>query len=116
MADYKKLTKPIARKMYNCGYEVKLLPCKVNSTIALDPTAQGHFWINPASIKQDSTTPVQLEDKSFKLCADTTFDRLVNAYTYYNCCAELGYYPHYFVTQEDYDEWCVKYQFNKEDK
>lgn len=103
---FKRVNKSVARRMYNMGFEVKLLPCKVNSAIALDPTAQGHFWVNPSTIKQDSPTSVQLEDKSFKLCADSTFDRLVNTYTYYNCNAELGYYPHYFVSEEDH----IKYK------
>lgn len=114
--DYKRLTKPIARKMYGCGYEIKLLPCKVNSTIALDSTAQGHFWINPVPVKKDSPDHIiQYEDKSIRQC-DSYFDRVVRAFEFYNCNSELGYYPHYFVTQEDYDEWCVKYQFKKEDK
>lgn len=59
---FKRVNKGVARIMYNRGFEVKLLPCKVNSAIALDPTTQGHFWVNPSTIKQDSPTPVQFED------------------------------------------------------
>ena len=102
---FKQVNKATARKMYRAGWEIKLLPCKVNSAIALDPSAQGHFWVNPVSIKEDSTAPVQLEDKSFSLCSDTTFDRLVNAFEYYNCNAELGYYSHYFVSESDYNTY-----------
>lgn len=28
---------------------------------------------------------------------DTTFDQLVNRFTYYNCGSQLGYYPQFFV-------------------
>lgn len=40
---FKRVNKGVARRMYNKGFEVKLLPCKVNSAIALDPLHRDTF-------------------------------------------------------------------------
>ena len=85
---YKRINKPTARKMYNHGCNILLLPCKVNDS-AVDGCS--HPWVKPVTInisdcKHDANK----------------FDRTVNEYEYYNCNAELGYYSHYFVTVEDF--------------
>lgn len=112
---FKRVHKAIARRMFDAGYEVKLLPCKVNSWSSLDPTAQGHFWVNPVTIKKGN--PEHLFDDGTKPQPFTLdpngFESTVNAYRYYNGCAELGYYPHYYVTSQDYDMFCTN-QFSKE--
>ena len=89
---YKKVNKPTARKLYNNGITVYLLPCKV-SEVAL---TSKNSWVNPIEI-------------SLLTCAHSAnkFDRTVNEYEYYNCNAELGYYPHYFVLESDYMDYKV---------
>lgn len=90
MVNYKRITKPIARKMYNHGISILLLPCNV-----IDSIVDGsHPWLKPITISLFTS-----EDDSNK------FDRAVNAYEYYNCNAELGYYSHYFVSEEDYNSY-----------
>lgn len=86
---YKRITKPIARKFYNNGYTVLILPCKCG--------LENQMWVQPfhANIK-DST-----EDAN-------KFDRLVREFEHYNCNAELGYYAHYYVSEEDYDDFAKK--------
>lgn len=83
---YKKVNKPTARKLYNNGITVYLLPCKV-SEVAL---TSKNSWVSPVEI-------------SLLTCAHSAnkFDRTVNEYEYYNCNAELGYYASYYVTEED---------------
>ena len=83
---YKKVNKPIARKLYNNGITVYLLPCKVSETALTSKNS----WVNPVEI-------------SLFTCAHSAnkFDRTVNEYEYYNCNAELGYYASYYVTEED---------------
>ena len=84
---YKRINKPTARKMYNHGCDILLLPCKVN-----DSLVEGtHPWLKPVTININSCEH-----------NDNKFDRTVNEYEYYNCNAELGYYSHYFVTVEDF--------------
>lgn len=90
MENYKKINKPTARKMYNCGHPVLLLPCNVS-----DEAVEGKSdWIKPVTISIFDT-----EEDSNK------FDRTVNSYAYYNCNAELGYYPHYYVSLEEWDKY-----------
>lgn len=80
--------KEYARKMYYEGYDVYLLPCKMRKDNA---------WVLPFKItKYDSTEKYN------------RFDRTVDSYVFYNCNAELGYYPHYYVDEKDYEEFRSK--------
>lgn len=75
-----------ARKMYRSGYTIYLIACKVR----LD-----NAWIKPV--------PINISDKD--LDVGDTFDRRINNFEYYNCNAELGYYSHYYVTEEDLKDY-----------
>lgn len=88
--NFKRVNKPTARKLYNKGCNIWLLPCKVNEG-ALQDLNQ---WIKPHIISISSS-----EDNI------NQFDRAVNSYEYYNCNAELGYYSHYYVSEEDYKQF-----------
>lgn len=77
-----RVNKATARKMYRSGCEIHLLPCKVRLN---------KVWVSPISISLESH--------------NDTFDRVVNQYEYYNCNAELGYYAHYYVTQQEIDNY-----------
>ena len=85
MENYKRVNKPTARKMYNRGFTIEIIPCKVLFT------KDEFAWIKPfvTNIK-DSTE------------SENKFDRMVNAFEYYNCNAETGYFAHYYVLEEDY--------------
>lgn len=85
MVNYKRVNKPTARKMYNCGITILLLPCKVRFD---------NEWVKPYSMSL--MTSEETENR---------FDRAVNTYEYYNCNAELGYYASYYVTEEDLDKY-----------
>lgn len=81
---FKRVNKPTARKMYNLGEEIYLLPCKVPMRTYPDSS-----FIQPVKIsKATSTTNAN------------HFDRTVNEFEYYNCNAELGYYAHYYVEEK----------------
>lgn len=84
---YKRVNKPTARKMYNHGCSISLLPCKINESALYG----SYSFIKPVTInildcKHDSNK----------------FDRTVNDFEYYNCNAESGYYAHYYVTIDDF--------------
>ena len=86
MVSYERVNKSTARKMYNHGCSIFLLPCNVGESAltGLNP------WVSPIVISiLDSDSNIN------------KFDRAVNNYEYYNCNAELGYYAHYYVTPED---------------
>ena len=92
MVDYKRVNKPTARKMYNSGYSIQLLPCKVNSFMVFDKNYKG--FIIPVLISSETSSH-----------SENKFDRTVNDFEYYNCNAELGYYSHYFVKEHDIETY-----------
>lgn len=66
---YTKISQTTARKLYNQGKSIYLLPSKLSPS----PNAWG---ITPMPIKKD--------------IGDDTFDVKINAYYYYNCTKETG--------------------------
>lgn len=74
-----RVNKATARKMYRSGCEIHLLPCKVR-------------------LKNEWVSPIAISLETHKV----TFDRVVNQYEYYNCNKDLGYYAHYYVTEDEY--------------
>lgn len=75
---YKRINKAKARKEYNNGNVVFILPCKVRFNNA---------WIQPRIVSKDF---YDSED----------FDKIVNAYEYYNCqYNETGKYASYYFKE-----------------
>lgn len=85
--NYVRVNKAQARRMYRSGITIRLLPCK-----CADSLADGSgVWIKPSEISLLTTEHDQNQ-----------FDRDVNEYEWYNCqYHELGYYAHYYVTEDD---------------
>lgn len=71
----KQVNKTVAKRLYNAGHEIHLLPCRVNIN-----TSWGLLYTTNA-----------------KECDNVPFDSMVNAYTNYNCNTQLGKYPHYYA-------------------
>lgn len=94
----KRVSKPIARKMFYAGYDVRLLPCKVNDRCARDDAVRGYFWVSYFEVNLAT-----VEERDYG--KENKFDRMVNSYEYHNCNAELGYYAHYFVDENDYKKF-----------
>ena len=78
--EYKRITKVQAQKLFTGGHAVIIAPCMVNMNIPYH-----HFWAILQYNDIDGGTPAE------------HFNRAVNSYIYYNCCAELGRYPKYFA-------------------
>lgn len=77
---YKRINKAMARKEYNNGNSVYILPCKVR----LD-----NAWFKPAMINRNN-----LDNESF--------EKIINAFEYYNCSYnELGKYASYYLKEEN---------------
>ena len=83
--EYVRVNKPTARKMYNYGLTVNLLPCKVSTN---------RIWIRPYTI-----------NKAESEYSENQFDRTVIAFQFYNCNAETGYYPSFYVNEDDYTKY-----------
>ena len=73
--NYTRINKRVARKLYNLGRTITVLPCKAN------PNSP---WFSNSTVSKEST--------------DKDFDALVNEFTYYNCnTSELGHRPAFYV-------------------
>lgn len=71
-----KITKALAKKMYDNGEEIMIIPCKVR------PNGMLASW---------TTKPV--DDP------DADFDKLCNAIFYYNCSPETGMTLNYYAKE-----------------
>lgn len=72
--NYNRISKSEARKLYNLGKPIMILPCNAN------PNSP---WFSNSMISKES---------------GRDFDALVNEFTYYNCnTSELGRYPAFYV-------------------
>ena len=73
--NYTRINKREARKLYNLGRPITILPCKAN------PNSP---WLSNSTVSKES--------------ADKNFDALVNEFTFYNCnTSELGHRPAFYV-------------------
>ena len=78
---YKRIRKDVARRLYAEGRTIYLTPSNV---VAND----SNFWIKPYPISN----------------REENFDDAVNAFEYYNCNYELGYYTNFWIIEEE-EEW-----------
>lgn len=74
-AQYTRINKSEARKLYNLGRTITVLPCKANPN---------NPWFSNSMVSKGST--------------DRDFDTLINEFVYYNCnTTELGRRPAFYV-------------------
>ena len=82
MESYVKLNKTQARKAFNHGVTIHLLPSEYREDV-LD-SIWGHCSISLLESNAD-------------------FDSLVNSFEYYNCSYRKGIYAHYYITEKYYE-------------
>lgn len=97
--DFEKVGKHIARRMYNRGYDVYLLQCNVSRAV-YEGVSHDYDWLEPVKISR--VTCIFDMNK---------FDRSIREYIRANCSASLGYYPHYYVTEEDYNKYMEELKY-----
>lgn len=84
---YRKLTKPTARKEFNKGVTIYILPCKC-SVMCFEVKG----FVTPISInKDDHPDDVDSGD----------FDKRVMYFEHYNCNSEFGHYAHYYIKEQE---------------
>ena len=82
----KRVTLTEARKRFESGCYVWMLPCNVRFN---------NMWIQPACISSD-----------MEIYENKSFSDIVNSFEYYNCNNELGKYAKYYVIDiEKSKEW-----------
>lgn len=80
---YVKITRPKAKRLFDEGKTLYLLPCKCSRVCLVEVCG-----IRPATITKNND-------------AGRTFEKLVNSFEYYNCNRELGYYTHFYVREDN---------------
>ena len=81
-----RVSKATARKLYEQGRELTLVPCKAN---VASPWLNGGFMIRKSDGLSDVVKNISIDQP--------TFDQCVNAFEYYNCqYNELGKYAAFY--------------------
>lgn len=74
----KRISKRAARRVYDNGGELTIIACK----------------LSPENTFYNSGTTTN------KTRCDATFDQFVNAYEFYNCNCECGYYAAFYIRRD----------------
>lgn len=78
-----------ARRLYNAGFPVYMLPCK---------TRLDNSWIKPARMIKESINYISNDGFNTIVARNDSFETVENAYSYYNCnYQETGKYPAYYI-------------------
>lgn len=73
---YRRIDKRVARRLYDAGEDVLFIPC---------------------NMRPDNMWGLGIVENKYLLGQEETFDKLVNAYTWYNCTNETGRYVAFYV-------------------
>ena len=84
---YRRITKSNARRMFCDGHTVIIAPVFANMN------SPWHLWHIIQYNGKDEGTPEQ------------HFERIINSFIYYNCNAELGRYPKYYIPESIYHRY-----------
>lgn len=76
----KRISKTVARKLYNAGYNVLFIPCNLNP--------ENNFY--NLGIWENKNLAGQYD----------SFEKLVNSFEYYNCNNETGKYTAFYIKKE----------------
>lgn len=77
-----KIDKRQARKEYNNGTRLYIVPCKVSPD---------NIWGIGFILENDPTDPDW----------ERGFDSYINEFEYFHCCSELGYRAAYYIIEEE---------------
>lgn len=77
---YRRVSKWIARKLYDDGVEVYMCPCNLRP---------GEPW--------HPEVAVRLSDGEEFPCAPAPFEDVVRGFQFFNCSYSAGYYPAFYV-------------------
>lgn len=84
-----RVDKRVAKRAYNTGKPVYLLPCK---------TCLDSMWVQPCRAIVDEYTTIGTSTGFDTVIArNKQFETVVTCFTYYNCNNELGRYPAFYM-------------------
>lgn len=86
-----RISKKAAEKLYNAGKTVRI--CAVN----VSPV---NVWGAYADCNRAEHSPVSGDGFNTVVPRNRAFETVVNAFTFYNCNAETGKYPAFYIREE----------------
>jgi hypothetical protein len=87
---YKRITKKAAEKLYNNGVTIRICPVNINPV---------NVWGLFADCNNTEHTKISSDGFNTTVARNKEFETVVNAYRYYNCNHETGYYPAFYVKE-----------------
>lgn len=87
---YNRITKAAARRAYNAGETVRICPVNIS------PVNMYGLYADCSNAKH---TTVAGDGFNTTIARNKEFETIVNAFIYYNCNHETGYYPAYYVRE-----------------
>lgn len=92
---YRRVSKSTAKKLYDAGETIRLCACHMRPTALYTAYCDANKK-SPAIICEDGFQTVVARNKNF--------DTIVLAYTCYNCNANSGKYPAYYIKEGKQNE------------
>ncbi len=84
---YERVSKARARRLYDAGEEIRIVPCGVNPV---------NHWGWHADARKDEWTQVAYDGFNATVARGKEFDAVVDAFAYYNCGSGAGRYPAFY--------------------
>lgn len=89
---FTRINRKQARNLYNAGFPVFLLPCKVRLE---------NSWVNPCEVKKEEINTISSDGFNTIVARNDQFETVINCYEYYNCqYNELGKYAAFYARKE----------------
>lgn len=87
-----RITKKVARKRWEEGKSFVCVPCKCRAYENTHTLRKTEYGLGEMALMIDPYVACGFYD---------TFDDFCNSFTYYNCTAESGYYPAFYLPKEE---------------
>ena len=86
---FTRINRKQARNLYDAGFPVFLLPCKVRLE---------NSWVSLCEVKKEEINTISSDGFNTIVARNDSFETIENAFNYYNCnYLETGKYPAYYI-------------------
>lgn len=87
---FTRISKRAAEKLYNAGETVRICACKLSPV---------NVWGAYSDANNRDFTAVSGDGFNTTVARNRAFETVVNAFRFYNCNHETGYYPAFYVRE-----------------
>lgn len=90
ISGFTRISKTAARKLYNAGETIRICAVKMSPV---------NIWGAYADATPAAFTVVSSDGFNTTVARNKDFETVVNAFRFYNCNHETGYYPAFYVRE-----------------